>query len=178
MCLSLSVLRPDILNPRSWTYSLLLAIAVGDGKEPSSSSVGAKHTLNLNHLSSPITSVFLRDYLWHHGFKWISFLTLCDVWINTDVMKEGREYRGGTTLSMVQIQRRSVVLEKWELRPEELAISTNQEEYAQSLRWGSTRLGHASHQTQWGPRIMGIGWNKIKGRPSELVDWQGELGDQ
>lgn len=54
--------------------------------------------------------------------------------INTDVMKEGREYRGGTTLSMVQIQRRSVVLEKWELRPEELAISTNREEYAQSLR--------------------------------------------
>lgn len=54
--------------------------------------------------------------------------------INTDVMKEGREYRGETTLSMVQIQRRSVVLERWELRPEELAISTNREEYAQSLR--------------------------------------------
>lgn len=71
---------------------------------------------------------------------------MCDVLINTDVMKEGREYRGGTTLSMVQIQRRSVVLERWELRPEELAISTNREEYAQSLRYGSTRLGHASHQ--------------------------------
>lgn len=59
---------------------------------------------------------------------------MCDVLINTDVMKEGREYRGETTLSMVQIQRRSVVLEEWELRPEELAILTNREEYAQSLR--------------------------------------------
>lgn len=50
-------------------------------------------------------------------------------------MKEGREYRGGIAQSMVQIQRRSVVLEELgtEAR-EELAISTNQEEYAQSLR--------------------------------------------
>lgn len=51
---------------------------------------------------------------------------MCDDWINTDVMKEGRECRVGVALSMVQMQRRSVVLEELgtEAR-EELGISTN-----------------------------------------------------